>query len=270
VEEPNNGAELLIAQLRSSTEQEAADLLYQLRNSDENVDSIAESLRLIVKIPHKTDAGGLEGEYSQFNSEIKAGQNFRYGATSNLGFIPTEKDYNPSQSNLSLNATWTDVTKDIGFVRHLTRLYFTWCNPFYPLLDGFDFYHDMESGETNYCSSLLVNSICAYACHFTDLPAARKNYADAATAGDHFFEAARIQLFNDETSCLTTVQALAIMGSREVSAGRDSSGFQYAGRCMRMGVELGIHLEGTASEPLSEKEVAARNRAFWGIFTYDA
>jgi hypothetical protein len=271
-----SAAELLISQLRRASEHEAQELLYQIRTSDENLDCIAESLQRIIKIPRQTshDHEGLEGEYSQLQSEPKLGQIYRYGSTSNLGFVQTEQDYNPRKSMLSPGSqapsAWTAVTSDIGFITHLLRLYFTWSNPFYALIHDDDFYHDMESGDTKHCSSLLVNAICAYACHFTDLRAARKDPQDPTTAGDDFFEAARLQLYNDEVSCLTTVQALALMGMREISAGRDSLAFGYAGRCLRMAIELGMHLEGASSEPLTDSEVAVRNRVFWGIFTYEA
>jgi hypothetical protein len=270
--EEKSAAELLITQLRNVSDAEARELLYQIRHSEENVDSIAESIRRTVKIPHKTDSEGLEGDYSQFHSKTYDGQNFGYGMTSNLGFVSTESEYNPRKVQISrahLPNTWTDVTKDVDFINHLLRLYFTWCNAFYAIIYEPDFYHDMETGETNYCSSLLVNSMCSIACSFTDLPAGRTNAQDPTTSGDQFFEAARLQLFKDETSCLTTVQALAIMGTREVSKARDSLAFAYAGRCMRMAIELGLHLEVSPSEGLSEAQAAVRNRVFWGLYTYD-
>jgi hypothetical protein len=110
--------------------------------------------------------------------------------------------------------------------------------------------------------------MCSYACHFTDRLEARKDPTQRQTAGDHFFERARQQLFEeDETSHATTTQALAIMSIREASAGRDSPGFRYAGRCLRMAIELGWHLEGP--EQVTEKEDALRKRLFWSIFTFD-
>jgi hypothetical protein len=271
-QEESSAAELLLAQLRSANELEAQELLSQIRTSDENPDAIAESLRWVNKTPRKNDDYTLEGEYSQFHSEPKLGLG-RYGLTSNLGFVPTEDCYHkrsPLAPGNPIPTTWTEVTTDVGFIAHLLRLYFTWSNAFYALVHEEAFYHDMENGETNHCSSLLMNTICAYACHFTDIPSARKDPQDPTTAGDHFFEAAKLQLFNDEVSCLTTVQALALMGIREISAGRDSIAFGYAGRSLRMAIELGMHLESAASGALTDSEISLRNRVFWGLFTYDA
>ncbi|KAI4125685.1 MAG: hypothetical protein LQ347_005275 [Umbilicaria vellea] len=91
------------------------------------------------------------------------------------------------------------------------------------------------------------------------------------TAGDAFYAEAKRLLFEDEHSSLTTVQALALMGLREVSTGRDSSGFHLMGRCMRMAIELGLHLGSTSGEAsvLSESEVEVRKITFWGCFTLD-
>lgn len=86
----------------------------------------------------------------------------------------------------------------------------------------------MERGLTGYCSSLLVNAMCSYAVHFTDLPAAQKNPYDSQMVGDHFFEKDKQLLHDDdEASCFTTVQALTVMSIREPSAGRDSTGYKY-------------------------------------------
>lgn len=77
-------------------------------------------------------------------------------------------------------------------------------------------------------------------------------------------------MIESDSSNLTTVQALAIMGLREASCGRDSSGFQLAGRSMRMLIELGLHLSfGSAGDKLDPIEVEARKSTFWGCFVYD-
>lgn len=116
---------------------------------------------------------------------------------------------------------------------------------------------------TNYCSSLLVNAMCSYACHFTDLKAARKDPNDPKTAGDHFFEKAKQLLHDDdETSCLTTVQALAVMSVREPSAGRDSTGYRYIGRAVRMALELGMHLK--HSKPTKDDWI--RQDTTWALY----
>lgn len=124
----------------------------------------------------------------------------------------------------------------------------------------------MEQGLTNYCSSLLVNAMCSYACHYTDLPGARKDPKDPKTAGDHFFEKAKQLLYHDdETSCFTKVQALAVMSVREPSAGRDSTGYKYIGRALRMALELGMHLQ----HRIKNVDDRIRQNTTWALFTLE-
>jgi hypothetical protein len=167
--------------------------------------------------------------------------------------------------------TWTSVTHDLAFVEHLLDLYFRWSHSFYVIFSRECFYKDFRSGRDKYCSPLLVNAMLAYGCHFTDDPAARTDPANFRTAGDHFFDEARRLLYENEASALTTVQALCVMAMREPSAGRDSSGFAYIGRAMRMAIEMGLHLKDSASPAMgltpSENEV--RKVTFWGCFTVD-
>ena len=85
------------------------------------------------------------------------------------------------------------------------------------------------------------------------------------TAGDEFFAEARRQLDGMEQPSLTTVQALAIMSIREMSHGRESSGYHYAGRAVRMALELGLHLS-VVSTGLQVAEIEVRKLTFWGVF----
>ena len=149
-------------------------------------------------------------------------------------------------------------------------LYFCWSHPYYVLFSKELFLHDMARGRSKYCSPLLVNALLAVACAFSDRPDARTDPNDPGTAGDHFFAEARRLLQSNDSSNLTTVQALALMGLREASCSRDSSGYQYAGRCIRMAIELGLHLSfGADNNKLGPTELEVRNITFWGCFTYD-
>jgi hypothetical protein len=210
-------------------------------------------------------------------SITKTGESRHFGHTSSLGLVAEDEDYNvrPQVKPLSTayrNGTWTVVTQDTKFVEDLLGLYFEWSHSFYAVFSWKCFYHDFQKGGGTYCSPLLVNAILAYACHFSDDPRARTDPDDPRTAGDHFFAEARRLLYEDETPSLTQTQALCIMAIREPSAGRDSSGFLYIGRCMRMAVELGMHLDTTSSPDLklSPTEIEVRKVTFWGCFIVDA
>ena len=55
---------------------------------------------------------------------------------------------------------WTAVADD-KVTSHLISIYLTWYQPFMHILDEDAFLHDMSSETPNFCSSLLINAICA-------------------------------------------------------------------------------------------------------------
>lgn len=275
--EPSAAADIIIASIRTLPESEVQEIVQQIRK-DDSLDALAESLRKIVTLPLKSDGqGSLEGDLSVLIGKPQVSQSGvarHYGHTSSLGLVHEDENYSKPRNTSPISSNqdaWTTVTNDVQFLYHLFDLYFRWSHPFYVLFSRECFYKDFKSGRQKYCSPLLVNAICAYACHFSDTPAARTDPNNPRTAGDHFFAEARKLLYEDESPCLTTVQALAVMGLREPSAGRDSTGFMYAGRCLRMAVELGLHLNysSTANLDLSRSEIEVRKVTFWGCFTYD-
>ena len=127
------------------------------------------------------------------------------------------------------------------------------------------FLHDFRSGQTGHCSRILANAIAAFACSYSDRLAALADPYDPSTAGDQFFAEAKRLLDLDEKPSLTMVQALGIMSFRETSHGRDSNGYQYTGRCLRVALEMGLHLS-VMSSSLSPQEYEARKITFWGVF----
>ena len=139
---------------------------------------------------------------------------------------------------LQPTSSWFRHPQDAEFIEHLLNLYFSWVHPFHHFFSRELFIRDLEQGRTDYCSAMLVNAVMAMACHYSDRPNARLDPNQPITAGDIFFAEARRLLEQDERSCLTTVQALGVMAIRECSHGRDSDGYKYAGRCLRMALEL--------------------------------
>lgn len=223
-----------------------------------------------IPLPSRTDAGILEGDFSDYIGTPAidhSGVIKHFGPISGLGLVKYVAEV-PIRTPRRLEG-WTSITSDPSLISHLLGLYFSWQHPFYVLFSKECFLHDMSKGYNKYCSPLLVNSILALACGCSDRREAWTDPSDPHTAGDHFFAEARKLLYEDDTSSLTTVQALAIMGIREACCGRESRGFQYAGRCTRMALELGLHLSFTSSSDLTPTEIEARKITFWGCFTLD-
>lgn len=265
----NDALGVIVASIRSSTDAEVAEIVQQIR-ADEDLDSIAESLKKNVMLPERSGAKTAEGELSNLigrPSIDASGVVKHYGHTSGLGLV---SDGERSPMHLQTSEAWTRVTRDAAFVEHLLSLYFCWAHPYYALFSKELFLDDMAQGRSKYCSPLMVNALLAFACAYSDRLEARGNPSDPRTAGDHFFAEAKRLLNENESSSLTTVQALALMGLREASCSRDSSGYQYAGRCIRMLIELGLHLSfASASDKICPTELEIRRITFWGCFIND-
>ncbi|KAH8730199.1 C6 transcription factor-like protein [Phaeosphaeriaceae sp. PMI808] len=273
----------IINSIRSLPEEHVAEFISHIRRDPKlDISTLVDSWRKIVALPPSTplEIRSLETDLSVLLGKPAltiTGQSRHFGHSAGLGLVPEEENFGGGQVRQNSvhigreGTTWTNVTDNLNFVETLFILYFTWSHPFYVLFSRECFFKDFKAGRDKYCSSLLVNAICAYACHLTDDPAGRTDPSNFRTAGDHFFAEAERLLFEDETPSLTTTQALCIMSLREPRTGRDSSGFSYIGRCIRMCVELGLHLNNSASPVLrlTDCEIEVRKVTFWGCFTVD-
>lgn len=267
-------AETLLASIKTLPEADLQELIQQIR-ADEDLDALAESIRKANAATPASRASGVSSlplDLSAIMGKsmvLNSGGTRVWGHSSGLGLVlEDEKDTgHRAPSTHPQYSTWTSVTEDMDFVLELIELYFTWSNPFYQVCSKKYFMESFRSGHGSYCSPLLVNAICAYGCHFSDRPEARVNPRDSRTAGDRFFAEAKRLLYENEDALPTTVQALAVMSVREPSSGRDSSGFMYSGRALRMAIELGLHL--TLPEHLDPIDEEVRCMTFWGCFTMD-
>lgn len=169
---------------------------------------------------------------------------------------------------------WTTVTDDNDWIDHLLSLYFSWQHQFFQNFPEKLFKADMESGQTGYCSGLLVNALCAAGCLFSTSQRARRDQNDPETAGIDFFEEA-VRLLNEEhISTLTTTAALSVLCHIESNFSRLSSQWQYSGRSSRMALDLALHLrtkEARTDHPSAEAvvEINAHAHVFWGCFITD-
>ena len=117
--------------------------------------------------------------------------------------------------------------------------------PRFTIISGYYFRNDMRDGRRKYCNPLLVNAILAVACRLSDRKELQ-NDSNSRTAGDDFFKEAKDLLARNSTPDVTTVQALGIMSSRELSFGREDTGWMLMGRCAQMAMYLGLHLPAPA------------------------
>lgn len=125
---------------------------------------------------------------------------------------------------------WTSVTEDDDFVSHLVSTYFTWIHPIHPILVQDLFVKDMVSGdlESQFCSPILLNSICAMACQLSDHLETLTIPGDHTSRGKGFLEEA-MSLWTEEAArpCLTTLQAGQPLALALITIGKDRISTSY-------------------------------------------
>jgi len=110
--------------------------------------------------------------------------------------------------SISTAFRWTSVTLDVAAFHHLFQLYFAWVHPVHTLFSEGHFVESYQHQSANYCSPLLVNAICALACHLHS--AADTDEVDYEHLGTDFSDAVKAELDPDDTS-ITSIQAFAVM-----------------------------------------------------------
>ncbi|KAF8861070.1 hypothetical protein BDZ45DRAFT_286779 [Acephala macrosclerotiorum] len=109
---------------------------------------------------------------------------------------------------VSAASKWTTITSDTAVLDHLFQLYFAWVHPVHTLFDEGHFVDCYKRQLDDYCSSVLVNAICAMACHLH--PAVEGEEVDFEQLGAEFSEAMRIEI-DPVGKRITTIQAFAVM-----------------------------------------------------------
>lgn len=263
----NNALDVVVGSLRALPEADALALFQSIRRG-ERLDAIAETIGNSELSLQALDADlsehiGTPGNSFHASTPLLSSERSR---------SPTERIWGEQQPQESVaEGSWFRIPQDAELVGHLLSLYFSWIHPFYTFFSKDHFLKDMARGGTKHCSPILVNAILALACSYSDRPAARTDPNNPETAGDYFFnEAIKLDRQTDEAS-LTTVQALAVMGVREASSGRDHVGYRLTGRCARMAVELGLHLKEPPADQagLRPSDIEIRKITFWGIFNLE-
>lgn len=242
-------------------------LLHSIR-TDTNDDVIAASLRSNVRLPHSFAPQTLEADFAQQMTQTPTTADIDDGMLALKREPSLQSVYSMSSTPAESPAVWFRSPQDAELVEHLLNLYFCWVHPIYTLFSRDHFLHDMGRGRSDFCSAILVNALLAFACHYSDRAEARTDPTNPATSGDHFFAEAKRLLEKTDAPALTTVQALGVMAIRETSLGRDSNGYQYAGRCVRMALELGLHLS-VIGHGLRPSDAEVRKITFWGIFNLE-
>ena len=139
-------------------------------------------------------------------------------------------DISEVQLNPATHTQWTQVTQSDVLIRHLFELYFTWVHPIHMLFSEVDFLQSYRDGDQMFCSSALVNAICAMGCHLLDNPVpgiTSRDLKDRLNLRDGFMDEARGLLRPKGSIPMTSIQAFSVMYLVDLSGGKARSASGY-------------------------------------------
>ncbi|KJK78876.1 hypothetical protein H634G_05690 [Metarhizium anisopliae BRIP 53293] len=125
------------------------------------------------------------------------------------------------------------------------------------------FLRDYDVGSGRYYSDLLLYSMCSLSALL---------YDDFFKLSDVFSGQAQALLFATlDKPDLTTLQALILLGHREIAVGQTSKGWLFCGMAFRLAHEMGLHLDPSnwdaSTSSVRDREIL--RRVYWGIFIAD-
>ncbi|CAG8961044.1 hypothetical protein HYFRA_00002584 [Hymenoscyphus fraxineus] len=147
---------------------------------------------------------------------------------------------------------WTTVTYDSAVLDHLFQLYFAWVHPVHTLFSEGHFVDSYKRQSDNYCSSVLVNAICAMACHLhspTDT-----DEVDYERLREEFSNAVRVRLDPGDHT-VTTIQAFGVMFLVDCARSKSLRASSY----LRVAADMLLHVATTEVDPEVWKNT------IWGI-----
>ncbi|KAI9304853.1 fungal-specific transcription factor domain-containing protein [Cunninghamella echinulata] len=195
---------------------------------------------------------------------LKNSQNFKNGAFhfSNRGY-QTENNANSIQQLIDpFELPQPDLAKS------LLELYFTHFYTLIPIIHKDAFWAKYQNND-NPPSKLLLNAMFAVASRISSDVRVRLSPELPNTAGDIFFERARILLdFEYDDFTISTIQALLLMSSHQNGALKSIRGWIYSGMAFRMSQNLGLH-RNCDTWDLTQIEKEERKRVYYGCFVID-
>ena len=165
---------------------------------------------------------------------------------------------------------WTNVSMDRDLIEHLVRLYFAWIHPVHMFLDEGSFMESFNTCSDVYCSSSLVNAICAMSCFLLHTAwridsdgrqiegsQFEKTQKAISFLREQFVSEAKAMMDHVRLDKMTSIQTYAVIFLVDVACGR--------------GLEATAHLR-VATEALTAKQSLeqsseAEDIVSWGILT---
>ncbi|CAO3622671.1 unnamed protein product [Cunninghamella blakesleeana] len=228
----------------------------------------------------QTDRDSPDGNDGNLSVD-ESGQIRYYGKSSGFYMLKNSQNFKNGAFHFSNKGYQTDSNTDSiqqlidpfelpppDLARDLLQLYFIHFYTLIPILHKDSFWERYES-NTNPPSKLLLNAMFAIASRISHDVRVRTTPDAANTAGDIFFERARILLdFEYDDFNISTIQALLLMSSHQNGALKSIRGWIYSGMAFRMSQNLGLH-RNCDSWDLSPVEKEERKRVYYCCFVID-
>ncbi|ORE10344.1 hypothetical protein BCV72DRAFT_268886, partial [Rhizopus microsporus var. microsporus] len=283
VQEDDPRSQAIIAELNSPLETAYGELIRPRPMRRETITEYEVEDRLMKQDMNEIKPSQLlDSDDSNHTDNIdESGQLRYYGKTSGFYMLQNNKNFqnkllhfnsrkrqtlsqSPPPPSLAVVDPFEMPPKDLS--DHLLDLYF---NNFYSLLPILHKQSFMQALSRNEAPPLLLNAIYAVASRVSSDARVRADPSKPETAGDVFFERARLLLDLEWDSFkLYTIQSLLLMSSHQNGALKTTRGWLYSGMAIRMSQNLGLH-RNCDNWNLTSTEKEERKRAFYGCFIVD-
>ncbi|KAF5671880.1 Nit-4-like protein [Fusarium denticulatum] len=210
------------------------------------------------------------------------GQIHYFGSRSNLSLLKNSPVASSTVSSRDLQKQAADTLDQLNLRvevsdelrNHLLDLFWSWQNTWQYLVVKELFLEDLYITHTGrYASPLLLSSVLALAARYSDRIELRTDPLDQNTAGNALAEQAKMILFYEsQAPKVTTVQATALLGLREIATDKEALGWMYCGMAARMAFNLGLHLDRSHwvdTGHITKDEAEVGTIVWWGCYVLD-
>lgn len=220
----------------------------------------------------------LGSQYTDENGPVRY-----YGKASGYYMLRDSKNYKQGVFRFNSSAYRSNKTSSLPYTvdafalppkdlsDHLIDLYFKHFYPLLPIMHKRTFMESYQGINPNLPSIplLLLNSIFALSARISPDIRVRADPSQPDTAGDVFFERARLLLDNEwEDFTVSTVQSLILLSSHQTGLMNTVRGWLYSGLAFRMMQNLGMN-RNCDKWNMTEIERENRKRCFFCCFVVD-
>jgi len=237
--EKNNWVERILRAIR--TDEDGAAIIERLRKG-ESYETISKTLKR-----------------APFSELPRLSLKSRVQLTKAIAEYSMDMEGERNGGHLMPGTSWTNVTDNGSLIDTLMALYFTFVHPVHMVFCENHFMASYKNQSDLYCTSALVNVICAMGCHFLDASEDDRGLfpgVDPKILRERFRKEALGKLPQDPQPKMTTIQSYALLFLVDLGSGKGSRASHY------------LRLAGDALNTRLEYYYATEAMEFtrWGIY----